>query len=252
MRSVSLHGLSILVVSLALGGCEQAPKPSPAAPASTTAGEPPPPPPAPKGPPQLAVTPNEVKVGFEVVLMDKRDSPERLKKALAEHPKAFAEQTASIEVDRKAPLPWLQSLLAELTAAGATGFLIKTDSRPEFPKELPLEPAGSVREPAACTVTTMVLADRGTAVWKIAGGTATKNTKGFAGPDLSSTAGTLERFAKACPDSTRLYFSGAEGIEWGLLYDLAASAAALEKVSFKQFVLLPKIPVAGRKVDTTP
>jgi hypothetical protein len=254
-RSSYFRRLAPLALTFALTCCGDGDKPKPtqaaepkasAAPTSTPAA-----PPKKSGPPGLTVTGDEVKVGFEIVLMDKPDSAERLGKALEEHRSELSGKELTVLLDRKAKLPWIQALFAELVKAGATAFVVKTDSRPEFPKELKLTPAGSVKDPPPCTVVTSVLADRGTAVWKIAGGTATKNVKGFAGPDLTSTAGTLEKFGRACKDSTRLYFSGAEGIEWGLLYDLAASATKLEKTSFTELVLLPKVPVAGRKVDVS-
>ena len=63
------------------------------------------------------------------------------------------------------------------------------------------------------------------------------------------TGETLERYGKGCKASDVLYVSAAEGVEWGLAYDLAASASKLSEAKFDEFVLLPTIPVAGRKVE---
>jgi len=94
----------------------------------------------------------------------------------------------------------------------------------------------------------MVLEDRGTAVWKLSGGVATKHGKGMAGPDLSMTGDNIERFAKGCKQSSILFVSAGPSVEWGLAYDLAASAKTLTKASFDAFVLLGKTPVPGHPV----
>jgi hypothetical protein len=95
----------------------------------------------------------------------------------------------------------------------------------------------------------MVLEDRGTAVWKLSGGTAMKRARGFAGPDLSMTQETLERLGKACSSASVIFVSGAEAIEWGLVYDLAGSAKTMPAVKFDSVVLLPETPVPGHKVE---
>ncbi len=62
------------------------------------------------------------------------------------------------------------------------------------------------------------------------------------------TADTLERYYKGCKTSDTLFVSGAEGIEWGLVYDLAASAKKLEKAKYERLALLSEPPTAGRPV----
>jgi hypothetical protein len=62
------------------------------------------------------------------------------------------------------------------------------------------------------------------------------------------TGDTLERYYKGCKPSDTLFVSGGEGIQWGLVYDLAASAKKLEKASFARLVLLAEPPTAGRPV----
>jgi hypothetical protein len=94
----------------------------------------------------------------------------------------------------------------------------------------------------------MVLEDRGTAVWKLSGGVATKHGKGMAGPDLSMTGDNIERFAKGCKQSNLLFVSAGPSVEWGLAYDLAASAKTLQKATFDGFVLPGETPVPGHKV----
>ena len=97
----------------------------------------------------------------------------------------------------------------------------------------------------------MILGDRSAAIWKVSGGTAIKRAKGLAGPDLSTTGETIERFAKGCKASNMFFVSADETVEWGRAYDLAASTRGLEGVKFDTMVLLEKTPTAGRKVDLT-
>ena len=90
--------------------------------------------------------------------------------------------------------------------------------------------------------------DFGTAVWKLSGGAAGKRGRGMAGPDLSMTGDTIERLAKTCEDSHTFFVSVAEGIEWGLAFDLGASSRVIPKVKFEDTVLLNEIPTPGHKV----
>jgi hypothetical protein len=99
-----------------------------------------------------------------------------------------------------------------------------------------------------CSVVGMVTQDYATAVWKLSGGVAGKRAKGMAGPDLSMTGDTIERFAKGCKESRTFFVQVAEGIEWGLAFDLAASSHVLEHAKFDDNVLLGEIPVPGHKV----
>jgi hypothetical protein len=86
-------------------------------------------------------------------------------------------------------------------------------------------------------------------VWRLSGGVASKRGRGMAGPDLSMTGETIERMGKTCSDSSTFFVSVAEGVEWGLAFDLAASSRVLEKVKFEDTVLLSEIPTPGHKVD---
>jgi hypothetical protein len=114
---------------------------------------------------------------------------------------------------------------------------------------LPFSPELSLKATPDCSVVAMVLEDRGTAVWKLSGGVATKHGKGMAGPDLSMTGDNIARFAKGCKQSSTIFISAGPSVEWGLTYDLAASSKALDKTSFDTFVLLEETPVPGHKVD---
>jgi hypothetical protein len=70
----------------------------------------------------------------------------------------------------------------------------------------------------------------------------------MAGPDLSMTGDTIERVARACKTPAALFVAGAPEIEWGLVYDLAASTKRLN-VRYEAVALLSVTPVPGHKVE---
>ena len=119
------------------------------------------------------------------------------------------------------------------------------------PGELAFPPEAKEPTHEPCAVVGMILEDRSAAIWKFAGGTAIKKAKGLAGPDLSTTGETIERFGKGCKGSNMFFVSAGETVEWGLAYDLAASTRSLSDVKFDNLVLLEKTPTSGRKVELT-
>jgi hypothetical protein len=76
-----------------------------------------------------------------------------------------------------------------------------------------------------------------------------KRGKGMAGPDLTLTGETIETRAKSCPESQVIFVAGAEGVDWGLVYDLAALTKRLSKVHFAEAAIVPTTPVPGRPVE---
>jgi len=202
--------------------------------------------PKPKGPPELSVDNMSPKVGFSRVLLQKPTDREKLKNELVAVRSEFDGKETTILVDRKAETKMVITMLEEVANIGAQPIIVKTSSRTDFPQQLRMDPQFRTGKVPDCSVVTAVLADRSTAVWKLSGGTAARRGKGLGGPDLSMTGETIERYAKACKQSNTLFVSGAEGIEWGLIYDLAASTKILEKVNFERVVLLSETPTAGR------
>ena len=242
-------------VSLAIGlclcaviACDEKPEkpaaPTPEATATATASAPP----KPAGPPDFEIDTLSAKVGFERALLDQRDGRTTLVNLLKPTEKFVDGQDVTLLVDRSAKLPWVAAFIDELGKVGAKRVLIKTETRKEFSASLPFSPELSLKSPPECSTVAMVLEDRGTAVWKLSGGVATKHGKGMAGPDLSMTGDNIERFAKGCKQSTLLFVSAGPSVEWGLTYDLAASAKTLQKATFDAFVLLGELPVPGHKV----
>jgi hypothetical protein len=205
--------------------------------------------PKPKGPPELSVDNLSPKVGFSRVLLQKPTDREKLKNELVQVKEEFDGKEATIVVDRKADAKWVIAMLEEVANIGAKPIIIKTSSRKDFPQQLAIEPQFRAGKVPDCSVVTMLMEDFRTATWKLSGGTAGRRGKGLGGPDLSMTAETIERYGKACKESSTIFVSGSEGIEWGLVFDLAASTKVLqEKVKFERIVLMSEPPTAGRVV----
>ena len=232
-------------------GCDDAPPPkNPFDPSPSATVKPPPVTEAPKpeGPPQIEVDSLSPKVGFTRVLLDKPNGKDKLAEEITANKSHFSGKDVKIKADRKAKPSWVVAVVQQLGQAGAETITIETETRKEYPQSVTFTPQSLVTSPAACSVVAMVREDRGTAVWKLSGGMAFKRTRGFAGPDLTMTGETIERLAKGCKSSESIFLAADEVIEWGLLYDLAASTQRLEDARFDKVVLLRDVPTAGREV----
>lgn len=205
-------------------------------------------PPKPEGPPELSLDATGPKVGFTRIVLQKAEDYEKLQKEIQGVREQFNGKDVHVIASRDTNTQWVVAMLKNLLGIGASALYVRTPTRKEFSGELEFLPEQKAASLPTCSVVAIVREDRGTAVWRLSGGTASKRSKGFAGPDLSMTADTLERYYKGCKQSDTLLVSGAEGIEWGLVYDLAASSRKLEKAKFERLVLLSEPPTAGRPV----
>jgi biopolymer transport protein ExbD len=205
--------------------------------------------PEPEGPPDFEIDQVGAKVGFERTMTDKPDGLQQLRQALEKNKQYVQGQDIVLRVDRQAKREWVVSYIKELSAAGAKTIKLKTETRNEYPNELVFVPEDQATNAPGCSAVGMILEDRSTAIWKLKGGTASRRQKGMAGPDLSMTGETLERVGRQCKDSKLFFVSAAESVEWGLVYDLAASSQRLEKYRFEKMVLLNEIPTPGQKVE---
>jgi hypothetical protein len=240
---------SLLVVLLAACfACEkEAPRAVPSeAPAATptTAPTKPPEPTA----PGLAVDKSGAMIGFERVSLDSRDAPQKLRTELERHKKFLDGQEVKVPVERKVKPAWVGMMVDALGDLGVVRALVRTETRADFPNEVGFVPLSKAKSSPACSVVMMILEDRGTAVWKLGGGAAGKRGKGMAGPDLTLTGETVERYAKGCPEGTVGFVAGAEGVDWGLVFDLAASTRKLPKAPFASLAVLGEPPTPGRPV----
>jgi hypothetical protein len=247
---VLTQSAALVALTTLLLGCEDAPKKNPFDPPKDA---PIPAPPASAIPkketaPELEIDTVSTKVGFERALLQNPEGKAKLTQLFSDAKRWFEGKEALVRVDRKAKVAWVATYLDELGKLGPAKITIRTDTRKEFSQDQRFTPEAQAKA-APCSVVGMVTSDFGTAVWKLSGGVAGKRTKGMAGPDLSMTGETIERFAKGCPDSSTFFVSVADGVEWGLAFDLGASSRVLEKAKFEDTVLLGEIATPGHKVD---
>jgi hypothetical protein len=231
-------------------GCEDKPAPAPQPSATaTTAETATTPPPKPTLPPTLVVDTSGALVAGTRVSLDGSGAPERLKSELGQHREFIEGKEVRAAAERPVKPAYVATLVDALGAVGATRVLVRTSTRAEFPAELGFISLDRARSAPPCSVVAMITDDRGSAVWSLQGGVAGKRGKGMAGPDLTLTGETLTTHAKKCTQSQVLFVAGAPGVEWGLVYDLAASTKTLPKAYFSDIAILAESPVPGHPVS---
>ena len=242
----ALVGIGGLV---ALGACDSKPAPNPFETKKDTV-QPPPitEPPKPQGPPEFTVSGEGPKVGWTYILLDKPDGKKKLADEIAANSQFVSGKDVPLRVDRTSKLAYVAEMIQALATGGATGIVVSTDSRPEYPKSVKFVPASAGKSAPGCSVVAKVLKERRNAVWSLKGGSAVGSPKGLAGPDMANTADNLEAAAKRCKESDFAFVSADDDVEWGLVYDLAAASQTLEKAKLGRVVLLEPAPVAGKPV----
>lgn len=212
-------------------------------------------PPVPQGPPEFAVDDVSPRVGFSrtvVLKPDGKPNPEgltQLRQKLEEAKSHIHQKQVVVKVHRQAKPAWVTTYLNEIGKLEPSGVTVETETRPDFPAKLPTIPETRLSNPPSCSLIGMILDDRGTAIWRLSGGTARKRGRGMGGPDLTMTGDTISSMAKGCSDSNLFFATAAEGVEWGLIYDLAASAMILEKAGLSTAVFPSQPAVAGHAVE---
>lgn len=251
MRGTRISVILISVCSLSWSlGCDSKPKTNPFE--NPAAPKQPPPitaPPKPTGPPDFMITAEGPKVGWTNILIEKKEGPQKLRDEIAANKQYVNDQVVAMTVDRNAKTPWVAEMIKALSENGASAVDITTETRTEYPKKVHFTPVKSVQQPAACSVVAKVLAERRNAVWHLKGGTAVRSPKGLAGPDMAMTEENLKSAAGACKGSDVVFIGADEGVEWGLVYDLAAASQMIESAKLKKVVLLSESPTAGREVQ---
>jgi hypothetical protein len=233
-------------------GCDEKPKPEPAQSTTATTEAAPTPPPKPTLPPTLNVDAAGATVAGTHVSLEARDAAEQLKSALAPHATFLDGKDVRLSVERRAKPEHVAVMLRALGAAGATRILVRSSTRTDYPQEVGFVALERAKQAPACSVVAMITEDRGTAVWSLAGGTAGKRGKGMAGPDLTLAGETIAQRAKRCPESQLLFVAGAPGVEFGLVFDLAASTKTLPKAYFSEVALVGTAAVPGHAVTLAP
>jgi len=171
----------------------------------------------------------------------------QLKKDLSAEKEFLAGKELTITVDRKARPEWVATFVEELASFGPTRVWLETSTRPDYPGKLEAISQADLKTAAPCSLVGAITADRGTAIWRVNGGTARKRGRGMGGPDLTMTGDTIVSMAKGCK-SDLFVVGGAEGVEWGLVHDLAASGLSLEKAGLRRVHVPVQRPVPGNRL----
>lgn len=245
----------LLTIGLSLSGCQQAPEKAPEPPAAAA----PAPAPAPvvKNPPRISIDESGPTVrGMSALLVQPGGAEnaaglEKLRQYLADEKEFIAEKDVQVTVDRKAIPLQVAAVLREIGALGAAKIIVETSTRNDYPGKLPFVAPAAWGEPDPCTLVGTITQDRGTAIGRIRGGQARKRSRGMGGPDLSMTALTIADMTKKC-DSDLFFATAVEGVEWGLVYDLAASALSLEGAGLERAAVPLELWTAGHPVRLTP
>jgi biopolymer transport protein ExbD len=245
--------LSWVMAAALLAACDDAPKnaagasSSAAASAAAASAEPPKTAYAkPTTMPELLVDPDGPYLNGQRVNLADAAGPEKLTKIVKDLP--INGKPVTLQVDKKAKVSAVAAVVAALGDAGAPKVTLKTDGRNDLPKTIDVTPESRVSSPAACSIVASVLKDLSTAVWPYKGGTAKKQRKGLAGPDLSHTGEQLEKDLGGC-DATTAFFSGDDTVGWESAFNLAGTVLVSDKKKrLDTMVLLREEPVAGRPV----
>lgn len=247
LAKVAVAGL-ITMSAGALVACEEATPPAPRV-EPKPAPEPPPEPP-PKSPPSLSVDEGGPQVrGLGVVLTQPNGAPDavgrqKLQTYLEDEREFLADKELSVSVVRKAKTNYVAIFLEELAKFSPSKISITTETRGDLPGTVPFVAQSKVADAKECTLIGTITEDRGTAIWRLSGGAARKRGRGMGGPDLTLTGETIASMAKDC-ESDVFFVTGVEGVEWGLVYDLAAAGISLEKAGLTRAVVPTSEATAG-------
>jgi hypothetical protein len=205
-------------------------------------------PPAAPMAPAISIDDSACTINGEEVLFMAPDARARIVALLGGKPLVEG-QVVAFDATRETKTPRVESMVAALKKAKATGARIHTSMRDTSMGELLVTFA---RSPLSdCAPVAMVARDGSIEVWNAGGGTAQKFARGFAGPDLTLGTQGLRKASAAC--SSSVWLLGADdNIPWGLTFDLAMRARTDAEggapVRASDVTLLTQAPVAGRRV----
>ncbi len=240
--------IGLVLVSLWGLGCDDKPAVPKAqdtpAPTTTVASAPKPPP-----DPLADLTVDELGPFLQThrVDMAAKDADDKLKAIIAGLP--VKQKVVPITATRNCKTQFVGALARALGEAGALEIDVKTPGRSGAATVLKLVPQQvvSVTTPD-CSVVAMVKKDNTSAVWHLKGGTASKFSKGLAGPDMSMTYDGMKTQMAPC-SSTSWFLAGEENVIWGLVFDLGQIVATAEPPpKATSAVFLDEPPIAGRPV----
>ncbi len=170
-----------------------------------------------------------------------------LSRALSDEKNFIEDQELRVIVDRKARRGWVGAYFEELGRLGASRLTVVTETREEFPGQVPFLPPGEGSRLPSCTMIGQVTEHNGSALWQLEGGTAKERGPGLGGPDLSMAKEVFAKSYEKCASDT-FVTDGENPKEWGFIYDMAAAAVSTEGAGVKQALLPVQPQTAGRPV----
>jgi hypothetical protein len=220
--------------------------PANSASASAATPAPPPPPPAPKA---LLVVVDDGAAMFDGDRIDLTSPEPKGRLSTAVSGKKVAGESITIVAARETKMPKVAQVIAAVAGANPKAIVVKTMKRDRTSVDLPIA-LDAKRE--GCAAVGYVAKDSSSSSWPASGATATRYTKGMAGPDITRASDGLRKLVGAC-DATHLFVGSDEGVTWGLVADLAIAVldpedggAAAAKA--KQIVVVAKA-TPGRKLE---
>jgi len=207
-------------------------------------------PPTLKGPPPIRVDETGPKIGWDTVLIEKKDGAERLAKAVSEVKDDYEGKPVEVVADRKAKSVWVAAVINQLAEIDVGKITVITETtRPGFAEKFEFTPQSRAGDAPPCALVMMIIENHTPAIWSLAGDKASGAGRGLAGPDLARASDIVERRFKKCSKTSTFFVSSAPEIEWGLTYDLAVNATKAKDVKLDKAVILKEIPTAGRPVE---
>jgi hypothetical protein len=207
---------------------------------------PPPPPPAPKA---LIVTVDDSAAMFDGDRVDFTSPDVKGRLATGVSGKKVAGESVTIVAARETKMPKIAQVIAAVASAKPKAIVVKTMKRDRTTVDLPIA-LDAKRE--GCAAVGYVARDSSSSSWPASGATATKYSKGMAGPDITRASDGMRKLVGAC-DATHIFVGADEGVTWGLAADLAIAVldpedggASASKV--KQIAVVAKA-TPGRKLE---
>lgn len=217
--------------------------------ASTTTSATPPPPTTPPPPPKaLLVTVDDSAAMFDGDRVDFTAPDVKGRLATGLVGKNVEGETISIVAARETKMPKVAQVIAAVAGGKPKGIVVKTTKR-DRSTTVDFEIAlGAKRD--GCAGVGWIAKDSSSSTWPAAGATATKYTKGMAGPDITRASDGLRKIVSAC-DAPNFFVGADEGVTWGLAADLAIAVLQPEDGGAPKARTIGVLAKAtpGRKLD---
>lgn len=126
-------------------------------------------------------------------------------------------ETIAVVAARETKMPKVAQVIAAVATAKPKAIVVKTMKRDRTTVDLPIA-LGAKRD--GCAAVGYVAKDSSSSSWPASGATATKYSKGMAGPDITRASDGMRKLVGAC-DATHIFVGADEGVTWGLVADLA-------------------------------